>query len=109
MVSAMIYVCGTVMLALHTVAQWRCTERRRPVARLRPSMLAVLFGIDRDALTCWNHAIVKIESLVPCAPLAPVFGVAFAALLLGELTIWHAVGLLVVAGRVPALGTYSRA
>jgi drug/metabolite transporter (DMT)-like permease len=110
--SAMIYVCGTLMLALHTAVVGAAPDLKAWIPGFWPLML-VLFS-SLIAMTfgnlAWNHAIVKIG--VARVSLwfywVPVFGVGFAALLLGEtLSIWHGVGLLaVIAGT--ALGTYSR-
>lgn len=111
--SAMIYACGTLMLALHTLAVGAAPNVGAWLPGFWPLMLVLFSALIATAFgnLAWNHAIVKIG--VARVSLwfywVPVFGVGFAALLLGEtLTIWHAVGLLVVVVGT-ALGTYSRA
>ncbi|MDB5730541.1 MAG: Permease of the drug/metabolite transporter superfamily [Variovorax sp.] len=111
--SAMIYACGTLMLALHTIALDVAPDLKAWFPGLWPLMLVLFSALIATAFgnLAWNHAIVKIG--VARVSLwfywVPVFGVGFAALLLGEtLTISHGVGLLVVIVGT-ALGTYSRA
>jgi len=111
--SAMIYACGTLMLALHTMAVGAAPGLGDWLPGFWPLMLVLFSALIATAFgnLAWNHAIVKIG--VARVSLwfywVPVFGVGYAALLLGEtLTIWHGVGLLVVIVGT-ALGTYSRA
>ncbi len=111
--SAMIYACGTLMLALHTVVVGAAPGLAAWFPGFWPLLLVLFSSLVATAFgnLAWNHAIVKIG--VARVSLwfywVPVFGVGFAALLLGEtLSIWHGVGLMaVVAGT--ALGTSSRA
>lgn len=111
--SAMIYAFGTLMLALHTIAVGAAPALDAWMPGFWPLMLVLFSALIATAFgnLAWNHAIVKIG--VARVSLwfywVPVFGVGFAALLLGEtLTIWHAAGLLIVIVGT-ALGTYSRA
>jgi drug/metabolite transporter (DMT)-like permease len=111
--SAMIYAFGTLMLALHTIAIGAAPGLDAWMPGFWPLMLVLFSALIATAFgnLAWNHAIVKIG--VARVSLwfywVPVFGVGFAALLLGEtLTIWHAAGLLIVIVGT-ALGTYSRA
>jgi len=111
--SAMIYACGTLMLALHAIAVGAAGDIAAWLPGFWPVMLVLFSALIATAFCnlAWNHAIVKIG--VARVSLwfywVPVFGVGFAALLLGEaLSLWHVVGLLAVATGT-ALGTYSRA
>ena len=111
--SAMIYACGTFMLAVHTAVVGAATNVKAWVPGFWPLMLVLFSSLIATTFgnLAWNHAIVRLG--VARVSLwfywVPVFGVGFAALLLGEtLTAWHGVGLVaVIAGT--ALGTYSRA
>lgn len=105
-ISWMIYVAGSLMLTLHAVLQVPVLD----LSALFPSWRAwgfILFsGVMATALSnlVWNRAIARIGVARTAVFLywVPVFGVAFAALLLGErLTLWHLFGFLAVMG-----GTY---
>jgi drug/metabolite transporter (DMT)-like permease len=111
--SAMIYACGTLMLALHALVVGPAQTVGAWLPGFWPVMLVLFSALIATAFgnLAWNHAIVKIG--VARVSLwfywVPIFGVGFAALLLGEtLSMWHLVGLLAVAVGT-ALGTYSRA
>jgi drug/metabolite transporter (DMT)-like permease len=111
--SAMIYVFGTLMLALHALVLGSARSVAEWLPGLWPVMLVLFSALIATAICnlAWNHAIVKIG--VARVSLwfywVPIFGVGFAALLLGEgLSLWHVLGLLAVAAGT-ALGTYSRA
>ena len=111
--SGMIYACGTLMLALHAIAIGAAGSIDAWLPGFWPMVLVLFSALVATAFgnLAWNHAIVKIG--VARVSLwfywVPVFGVGFAALLLGEtLSLWHVVGLVAVAAGT-ALGTYSRA
>jgi len=111
--SGMIYGCGTLMLALHAIAIGAAGSIDAWLPGFWPMVLVLFSALVATAFgnLAWNHAIVKIG--VARVSLwfywVPVFGVGFAALLLGEtLSLWHVVGLVAVAAGT-ALGTYSRA
>jgi len=105
-ISWAIYVLGSLMLALHAGLAVPALD----VAALFPGWLpwaCILFsGVLATALAnlVWNRAIARIGVARTAMFLywVPVFGVAFAALLLGErLTLWHLFGFAAVMG-----GTY---
>jgi drug/metabolite transporter (DMT)-like permease len=101
------------MLALHTITAGAASGLDAWMPGFWPLMLVLFSALIATAFgnLAWNHAMVKIG--VARVSLwfygVPVFGVGFAALLLGEtLTIWHGVGVVIVIVGT-ALGTYSRA
>ncbi|WP_256735033.1 DMT family transporter [Variovorax sp. dw_954] len=111
--SAAIYLCGTAMLALHAALTGVSPGIDAWYPGFWPLMLVLFSSLIATTFgnLAWNHAIVRIG--VARVSLwfywVPVFGVGFAAALLGEsLSVWHGVGLAaVVAGT--AIGTQRRA
>lgn len=107
--NAMIYASGTAMLLVHTAAVGAAPDVVAWLPGFWPLMLMLFSALIATAFgnLAWNHAIAKIG--IARVSLwfywVPVFGVGFAALLLGEpLSIWHAIGLVaVIAGT--AIGT----
>jgi drug/metabolite transporter (DMT)-like permease len=103
LVSAMLSVIGTVLLALHmglrptpVVVDWSRITAGTVALLVVSSLLATAAG----ALV-WNRALVVIgvARTALYAYWVPIFGVLFAVLLLGEpLSVWHGVGLAAVLG-----------
>ncbi|OGA97528.1 MAG: hypothetical protein A3E25_11250 [Burkholderiales bacterium RIFCSPHIGHO2_12_FULL_69_20] len=103
LVSAMLSVIGTVLLALHlglrpapVVVDWPRITPGTVALLVVSSLLATAAG----ALV-WNRALVVIgvARTALYAYWVPIFGVLFAVLLLGEpLSVWHGVGLAAVLG-----------
>jgi drug/metabolite transporter (DMT)-like permease len=97
------------MLLVHTAAVGAGPDVAAWLPGFWPLMLMLFSALIATAFgnLAWNHAIAKIG--VARVSLwfywVPIFGVGFAALLLGEpLSVWHAVGLAaVIAGT--AIGT----
>jgi drug/metabolite transporter (DMT)-like permease len=103
LVSALLSVIGTTLLALHLAV------RPEPVLvdwpRITPGTVALLVVSSLLATAIgalvWNRALVTlgVARTALYAYWVPIFGVLFAVLLLGEpLTIWHGVGLAAVLG-----------
>jgi len=101
-----IYLVGSLFLAVHAVLETQTVGVAELFPGWRPWAFILFSGILATALSnlVWNRAIARIRvartALFLCW--VPVFGVGFAALLLGErLTLWHLFGLLALMG-----GTY---
>ena len=99
--SWVIYLIGTLMLVVHTVAGPSVLSADTLLPGLGPWALVLFSGIAATAAgnLIWNRAIATIGVARTAVFLywVPVFGVAFAALLLGEvLTWWHLVGFIAV-------------
>jgi drug/metabolite transporter (DMT)-like permease len=102
-VSAMLSVIGTVLLALHlglrpapVVVDWS----RVTVGTVALLVVSSLLATAAGALV-WNRALVVlgVARTALYAYWVPIFGVLFAVLLLGEpLSVWHGVGLAGVLG-----------
>ena len=96
-ISWLITLIGTAMLVVHTglsPSSWQAATYRQDWG---PWLLVVLSGVLSTALgsLVWNQAIARIGVARAAVALywVPIFGVGFAALLLGErLTTWHMVG-----------------
>lgn len=105
-ISWAIYLIGVLMLGLHVVLATPVLEVRAFFPGWRPWAFILFSGVFATALSnlAWNHAIARMGVARTAVFLywVPVFGVLFAALLLGEqLTLWHLFGFLAVMG-----GTY---
>jgi len=102
-VSALVNVFGSAMLLVHLLLG--PGPALPPLAQLTPLVLALLLGsgLLSTALggLVWNRALVTlgVARTALYAYWVPIFGVAFAVLLLGEpLSAWHGVGLAGVLG-----------
>jgi drug/metabolite transporter (DMT)-like permease len=103
LVSAMLSVIGTVLLALHlglrsapVVVDWSRVTAGTVALLVVSSLLATAAGA-----LAWNRALVVlgVARTALYAYWVPIFGVLFAVLLLGEpLNVWHGVGLAAVLG-----------
>lgn len=105
-ISWAIYVVGSFFLALHAVVELPSMAWSALFPGWRPWVFIVFSGVMATALSnlAWNRAIARIGVARTAIFLywVPVFGVGFAALLLGErLTLWHLAGFVAVIG-----GTY---
>lgn len=105
-ISWAIYVVGSLLLALHAGLEAPALDAAALFPGWRPWAFILFSGVLATALSnlLWNQAIARIGVARTAVFLywVPVFGVAFAALLLGErLTLWHLFGFLAVMG-----GTY---
>jgi drug/metabolite transporter (DMT)-like permease len=97
-ISWSVYLCGTILLVIHAFS-----VSVLPVAALRQggahlALLVVFSAVGATALAgiVWNKAILRLGASHTAMAFywVPVFGVAFAVLLLGEpVTWWHALGL----------------
>lgn len=101
-----IYMVGTVMLTLHAILVVPALDWPTLFPSWRAWGFILFSGVMATALSniAWNQTIARIGVARTAVYLywVPVFGVAFAALLLGErLTFWHLLGFLAVMG-----GTY---
>lgn len=97
------YCIGTAMLVVHTVAGPASLSAAVLFPGWWPWVLVLFSGIFATAIcnVVWNQAIATIGVARTAVFLywVPVFGVLFAALLLGErLTLWHFVGFSAVMG-----------
>jgi len=105
-ISWAIYALGSAMLALHAGFEVPALDGATLFPGWRPWGYILFSGVLATALSnlVWNRAIARIGVARTAMFLywVPVFGVAFAALLLGErLTLWHLFGFAAVMG-----GTY---
>jgi len=99
--SWLIYVAGALLLALHALLGGHLREVSALFPGWWPWALVLFSGVFATAVVnlVWNGAIARIGVARTSVFLywVPVFGVLFAALLLGEqLTWWHLAGLLTV-------------
>lgn len=106
LISWAIYGVGTSMLVLHAALKMPVLDMNTLFPGWRPWAFILFSGVLATAVSnlLWNRAIARIGVARTAVFLywVPVFGVLFAALLLGEqLTFWHLVGFLAVMG-----GTY---
>ena len=105
-ISWAIYMVGTLMLTVHAGLKIPGLDRAALFPGWRPWSFILFSGVMATAVAniVWNAAIARIGVARTAVFLywVPVFGVAFAALLLGEeLTPWHLFGFVAVVG-----GTY---
>lgn len=105
-ISWAIYLVGSLFLAVHAAVDSPAIGSGGLFPGWRPWVLIVFSGVMATALSnlVWNRAIARIGVARTAVFLywVPVFGVGFAALLLGErLTLWHLAGFVAVIG-----GTY---
>jgi drug/metabolite transporter (DMT)-like permease len=105
-ISWAIYLVGSFLLAVHATLESPAIGFDGLFPGWRPWAFILFSGVMATALSnlVWNRAIARIGVARTAVFLywVPVFGVGFAALLLGErLTLWHLVGFLAVMG-----GTY---
>ena len=102
-VSTVVFVLGTVPLLLQVALDPSVRLPALASITALQVLLVVLSGLLATALGAlvWNRALVTlgVARTALYAYWVPMFGVAFAVLLLGEpLTVWHAVGLAAVLG-----------
>lgn len=100
-ISWAIYLVGAALLTLHAGLEAPALDVAALFPGWRPWVFILFSGVMATALSnlVWNHAISRIGVARTAVFLywVPVFGVAFAALLLGErLTLWHLFGFLAV-------------
>jgi drug/metabolite transporter (DMT)-like permease len=100
-ISWAIYVVGTVMLVVHTFFSPSVLTAAALFPGAWPWLLVLFSGVAATALgnLVWNRAIAAIGVARTAVFLywVPIFGIAFAALLLGEpLTWWHLGGFIAV-------------
>lgn len=105
-ISWAIYLVGSLLLSVHAVLDASTPGAAALLPGWRAWALILFSGVMASALAnlVWNRAIARIGVARTSVFLywVPVFGVGFAALLLGErLTLWHLAGFLAVMG-----GTY---
>ncbi|VTU32252.1 putative amino-acid metabolite efflux pump [Variovorax sp. PBL-H6] len=105
-ISWAIYLVGSLLLALHAAVEAPALDANALFPGWRPWAFILFSGVLATAVSnlVWNRAIARIGVARTAVFLywVPVFGVAFAAMLLGEpLTFWHLFGFLAVMG-----GTY---
>ena len=105
-ISWAIYVVGSLLLAVHATLESPAIGVDGIFPGWRPWALILFSGVMATALSnlVWNRAIARIGVARTAVFLywVPVFGVGFAAMLLGErLNLWHLFGFLAVMG-----GTY---
>ncbi len=103
MFSALLNVIGTAMLLLHLGLRPSALVYMPERIGVRTVLLVIASGLLATALggIVWNRAlmVLGVARAALYAYWVPIFGVAFAVLLLGEpLTIWHGVGLAAVLG-----------
>ena len=97
-VSAIVFAVGTTLLLLHLALDRSLLLPTWSVFTPGTVLLLVLSGLLASALGAlvWNRALVTlgVARTALYAYWVPIFGVAFAVLLLGEpLTVWHGIGL----------------
>ena len=102
-ISWAIYLVGSLLLTVHARSGRPCRTWQHSFPGWRPWAFILFSGVLATALSnlVWNRAIARIGVARTAVFLywVPVFGVAFAALLLGErLTLWHLFGFLAVMG-----------
>lgn len=100
-ISWAIYLVGALLLTLHAGIEAPALDSATLFPGWRPWAFILFSGVLATALSnlVWNRAIARIGVARTAVFLywVPVFGVAFAALLLGErLTLWHLFGFLAV-------------
>ena len=100
-ISWAIYLIGTALLVVHTALAPSPTPNRTWFPGLWPWALVLVSGVAATAIgnLVWNRAIATIGVARTSVFLywVPIFGVVFAALLLGDhLTWWHLVGFIAV-------------
>jgi len=100
-ISWAIYLVGALLLTLHAGIEAPALDSATLFPGWRPWAFILFSGVLATALSnlVWNRAIARIGVARSAVFLywVPVFGVAFAALLLGErLTLWHLFGFLAV-------------
>ena len=100
-ISWAIYLVGTALLTLHAGVEAPSLDAAALLPGWRPWVFILFSGVMATALSnlVWNRAIARIGVARTAVFLywVPVFGVAFAALLLGErLTLWHLFGFVAV-------------
>jgi len=100
-ISWAIYLVGALLLTLHAGIEAPVLDSATLFPGWRPWAFILFSGVLATALSnlVWNRAIARIGVARTAVFLywVPVFGVAFAALLLGErLTLWHLFGFLAV-------------
>ena len=102
-ISWAIYVVGSLLLAVHATLESPAIGLDGIFPGWRPWVFILFSGVMATALSnlVWNRAIARIGVARTAVFLywVPVFGVGFAAMLLGErLNLWHLFGFLAVMG-----------
>ncbi len=103
LISAVLNVIGALLLVLHLVLRPSALVWSPERAGWSTAALVIVSGVLVTAIggIVWNRAlmVLGVARAALYAYWVPIFGVAFAVLLLGEpLTIWHGVGLVAVLG-----------
>jgi len=102
-ISWAIYLVGSLLLTVHAALETPMPDLAALFPGWRPWAFILFSGVLATALSnlVWNRAIARsgVARTAVFLYWVPVFGVAFAALLLGErLTLWHLFGFLAVMG-----------
>ena len=98
LVSAMVFAIGTAMVAVHLALDPASAWPAASLFDLRTLLLLVVSGLLASAVGAlvWNRALTTlgVARTALYAYWVPIFGVAFAVIVLGEpLTVWHGIGL----------------